>query len=93
MIVRARIPQTDEILEAESFKVIYDAALLNVMEYLKKDVLCTIIIEVDGQEKYRIAPIIWWYGGELIGKSIDVVRLADWSVLTIRTFSKKGCMI
>lgn len=74
----------DEVLECEHFKTLYNSALLLVKDYLEEDVLHTAKIEVDGEEKYQITPTIWMSGAECICKSIEVVRLEDWSVATIR---------
>lgn len=74
----------DEVLECENFKTLYNASLLLVKNYLEEDVLHTARIEVDGEEKYQITPTIWLGNGEMIGKSIEVIRLTDWACVSVR---------
>lgn len=89
----AKVSGTNEWLEAKNFKTLYEASLFTVMDYLKKDELHTVTIEVDGQDKYQISPMKWMCNMKPIGKSIEVTRLTDWSSLTIKAFFKEGCMI
>lgn len=93
---RARLT-TDEWLECENFKNLYNAAVALVQSYLEWDELHNAYIEVDGEDKYRIAPTIWFRGAECLGKSIEVIRLTDWNFVTARDLAPtnqaaKRCM-
>lgn len=94
---RARLT-TDEWLECENFKNLYNGALTLVRDYLERDELHVAFIEVDGHDKYQITPTIWMSGAECIGKSIEVVRLEDWRCITARSMdgshqAAKRCMM
>lgn len=79
------IISTGEILEADCFKTVYRAALRIVQYDLEEEEMHTATIEVDGEEKYRITPMMIFYDARCIGKSIDVVRLTDWACITARS--------
>lgn len=82
-MTRAYFNSTKEIIEAEDFRVAFQAAVLNMKYNTLNGDLGAADIEVDGIPKYRLVPTRFSLGGD-VWYTIDLVRHADGEILTVR---------